>query len=281
MLFRSKQMPALSAVGFLYSGADTGGFGGNATGELLSRWLQFSLFTPLLRNHAALGTREQEPYQFGESFTAINRDLIRIRYRLLPFLYSEFLRAYHEDLPLFSALIGHFSDSRCREIEDQIMLGDSIMLVPVVEPNRSGRHVYLPEPMTLITLGAYANRAKDYPKGDVYIPYPLEGLQFFIRSGYTLPVVKTSGNTANLKLDEVTWLGSMTLSKQMGHGSLAYSWYDDDGSTRNAIKLPAQIRLYSISDADSGPILVQTNEDLGLGSWHPNEGTNHIVSEIV
>lgn len=86
-----RQMPGLNMCGFLYSGADTGGFGGNCDRELLLRWLAFSVFTPLFRDHAALGTRSQECYAFGD--TAAFAGILTLRYRLLPYLYSEFMKA--------------------------------------------------------------------------------------------------------------------------------------------------------------------------------------------
>ena len=64
ILLNLKMMPSLNMCGFLYTGADLGGFGANTTRDLLLRWLALGVFTPLMRNHAALGTREQEPYQF-------------------------------------------------------------------------------------------------------------------------------------------------------------------------------------------------------------------------
>lgn len=276
-----KQMPALSAVGFLYSGADTGGFGGHASGELLSRWLQFSVFTPLLRNHSALGTRVQEPYQFGERYTAINRQLIQLRYRLLPLLYSEFLKAYHLDKPLFTPLCAHYSDDRVFEIEDQIMLGDSIMLVPVVTQNATGRRVYLPEPMTLVTLGAYGERTEDYPQGDHYLPYPLEGLQFFIRPGAAVPIVDPANTTRDLQADRVVWLGSLKLAAQAGHMGATYTWYDDDGITRSTLKMAGPVRRYSFVATPQGVTITENAEGLGTGSWHPHKHTRHQLNHIL
>ncbi len=276
-----KQMPALSAVGFLYSGADTGGFGGHASGELLSRWLQFSAFTPLLRNHAALGTRNQEPYMFGTRDLAINRQLIQIRYRLMPFLYSEFIKAYHQDTPLFSPLHAYFSDARCLEIEDQIMLGDGVMLIPVVEPNRTGRMVYLPEPMTLVTLGATGARVEDFSSGDVFIPYPLEGLQFFITLGHAIPIVPPANTTSTLSVERVTWLGSMTLANAYGHAGIAYSWYDDDGQTRSSLNMPAQICRYTIITSDPDFALAESREGIHGGTWHPKDSTKHDFSALI
>ena len=91
LLLNIKMMPSLNMCGFLYTGADIGGFGANTTRELLLRWLAFGIFTPLMRNHSAEGTRRQECYQFEkiEQF----KHLIEIRYRLIPYIYSEYMKA--------------------------------------------------------------------------------------------------------------------------------------------------------------------------------------------
>ena len=86
-------MPSLNMCGFIYSGADTGGFGSNAESELIIRWNQFSIFTPLYRNHSALGTRNQEPFAFDSRMERIVRDIIKFRYAMIPYLYSEFMKA--------------------------------------------------------------------------------------------------------------------------------------------------------------------------------------------
>lgn len=91
LLMSIQQMPSLNMCGILYTGSDIGGFGGDTTKDLLLRWLEFGIFTPLMRNHSAAGTRKQEVYQFGD--TTDFRNIIRIRYALIPYLYSEFMKA--------------------------------------------------------------------------------------------------------------------------------------------------------------------------------------------
>ncbi len=81
-----KILPSLNMCGFFYIGADTGGFGGNCNGELLTRWLQLSVFTPLLRNHSAIGCNNQEPYAFSEKVLSNTRNLIKARYSLIPYI---------------------------------------------------------------------------------------------------------------------------------------------------------------------------------------------------
>ena len=149
LLLNLKMMPSLNMCGFLYAGADLGGFGENTTRDLLLRWLALGVFTPLMRNHAAMGTREQEFYQFEnpEDFAHV----IGVRYRLIPYLYSEYLKAAFDNDMYFKPLgFVYPEDPIARQTEDQLMLGGEIMIAPVYTQNASGRAVYLPEEMMFV-----------------------------------------------------------------------------------------------------------------------------------
>ena len=86
-----QMMPNINMCGFIYTGADTGGFGGDATEDLVIRWSQFSMFTPLFRNHSALGTRHQEPYSFRGESVKVLKNILELRYVMVPYLYSEYM----------------------------------------------------------------------------------------------------------------------------------------------------------------------------------------------
>lgn len=173
LLLNIRMMPSLNMCGFLYTGADIGGFGENTTEDLLIRWLSFGIFTPLMRNHSALGTRLQEAYRF-ESIDLI-RDVISVRYRLIPYLYSEFMKAALRNEMMFKPLgFVYGDDNIARHVEDQLLLGDSIMIAPVYEQNSLGRTVYFPEPMKLIRFHAGEPlEEKVYPQGHFFIEMPL------------------------------------------------------------------------------------------------------------
>lgn len=192
------QMAGLNMCGFLYSGADTGGFGFNTSRELMMRWIQLSLFTPLFRNHACDGTRNQELYLFEDSkeFQAV----IETRYRLLPYIKAQFMKAATENGMYFKPIGFEFTDDeRAWDIEDQILCGESMMLAPVLEPNARGRYVYLPEDMTMVSFGGdekagvstdKAFELKKLPKGDHWIEVPAEKGVFFIRNGREVEVAE-------------------------------------------------------------------------------------------
>ena len=98
------------------------------------RWLQYSLFTPLFRNHSADGTREQELYRFSNADAAGN--MIRIRYSLVPYLYSEFLKAALQDEMMFRPLAFDFADDAdAKQVDDQLLLGNELMIAPIYKQN--------------------------------------------------------------------------------------------------------------------------------------------------
>ena len=178
-----RMLPSLNMCGFLYTGADIGGFNCDTTEDLLLRWYALGIFTPLLRNHSAYGTREQEPYRFHDidSF----RRILDLRYRLLPYLYSEYMKAALRSDMMFRPLaFDHPEDIRCRTIEDQLYLGDELMIAPVCEQNAAGRYVYLPERMKQLRyLGDGRFEETILDKGDHYIEVPLSDVVFFLREG--------------------------------------------------------------------------------------------------
>lgn len=149
ILLNLKMMPSLNMCGFLYSGADIGGFGADATQDLVMRWMALGIFMPLMRDHSARGTRRQEAYAF-EDIEAF-RGIIGLRYRLLPYLYSEFMKAALKN-EMYARPLGFVwpEDRIARRVEDQLLIGESIMIAPVYEQNAVGRTVYLPEEMKLL-----------------------------------------------------------------------------------------------------------------------------------
>ncbi len=199
-----QQQPALNMAGFLYSGSDMGGFMDDTTEDLMLRWLSASLFTPLYRNHAALGTREKELYRFPHRSWFEN--LVQLRYALIPYIYAQFRKARDEDAMYLAPLSFFYgNDERVMQIEDQLMAGEDVMIAPVVEQNKKGRMVYLPEDMTLVRFRSF----EDYDtvplaKGDHYVSCALNEALVFIRKGHVLPLGVPAANTAELDLGNLT-----------------------------------------------------------------------------
>ncbi len=173
-----QQMPGLNMCGFLYSGSDIGGFNGNCTRDLLIRWMSFALFTPLMRNHAAFGTRSQEAFAFGD--TEVFRHIITLRYRLLPYLYDAFVKAVENDTMYFRPLAFDYEDDEiAATVEDQLMVGDRMMIAPIYRQNADARHVYLPEKMTQVRMHEGEISTEELNKGWHYVSVPLGDVVYF------------------------------------------------------------------------------------------------------
>jgi len=224
LLLNVTQLPALNMCGFLFNGADTGGFGAHCCEELMKRWLAVSIFTPLFRNHSSKGTRRQELYAFGD--TKDFKNLVELRYALIPYLYSEYMKAVFDNDMLFKPLSFEYTDDRVNEVEDELLVGESLMIAPVTKENATGRYVYLPEDMKLIRFRSYDDYdEEEVSKGDHYIRCKDNEVLVFIRPGHALPLAKPAKTVPEIDYSTITYLS------YKAEGS-SYKLYNDDGISR-------------------------------------------------
>ncbi len=214
-----KQLPSLNMCGFLYSGSDIGGFNGNCTYDLLLRWLALGVFTPLMRDHSACGTRDQECFAFSK--TDDFKNIVSFRYRLLPYIYSEFMKsALRNDMYIRPLCFDYEDDPMARQTEDQLLVGESIMIAPVYTQNATGRYVYIPQDMTMLKLNADSSiSTSDIEKGHHYIDIALNEIVFFIKKGHCIPLCDSASNTEKIDYGTI---------KLYGDGK-SYELYKDDG----------------------------------------------------
>lgn len=220
ILLNLKMLPSLNMCGFLYTGADLGGFGADTTRDLLLRWLALGVFTPLMRDHAAAGTRDQECYQFEDLDDF--RHVVGVRYRLIPYLYSEYMKAALNDDLYFKPLAFVYpEDSMAVQVEDQMMLGNEVMIAPVYTQNARGRYVYLPEEMKFVKFLPDGSISEEVlGKGHHYVEIALNEVPMFIRSGKCVPVAEAAEYVDALDTEHLTMLG---------YAGAEYTLYEDDG----------------------------------------------------
>ena len=202
-----RMLPSLNMMGFIYSGADVGGFSGDVEEELLIRWTQLGVFTPLFRNHSAHGTRLQEIYRFPAWETM--RDAVRVRYALIPWLYSEMMTAILTDGLLFRPLAFDYpSDPVAREVEDQVMLGRQCMIAPVLLQNAKGRNVYLPEDMLMLRFRTWQDYdAEKLKAGWHYIPFKENEFPLFVKKGMFVMIAEPGDSTDKISTSRVSTPG--------------------------------------------------------------------------
>lgn len=226
------RLMSLSLVGVFYNGCDVGGFNGNATAELLVRFMQFGSFIPMFRNHSALGTKNQEPWSFGKKYEELMRKIIEYRYRLIPYIYTEYMIGVMKDFPLLSPLFFNFeSDERTFLVDDQFMLGRNIIVCPVYKPGLNKRVVYLPKRALDL------NKKVFLSKGWHEVEAPLEEIPHFLVDGSIMPTQKVM-SYVDEKESDITAIVSAYNDKAIGY------YYEDDGISNNYKK--GMYNLYKI-----------------------------------
>lgn len=227
---------AMSGVPYMHS--DAGGFaGGDGDNELYVRWLQFAVFSPILRPHGtALYEKDplafsfpSEPALIDEPYRSIVRKYIYLRYQLLPYNYSLAYKQTRYGEPLVQPLhYAYPSDEKCNWIEDQYMWGEHFLIAPILQKNQTERRVYLPKGMWY-----KIGKTEKLKGGEILIEkISLDQMPVYVKAGSLIPMaerrkIKTTRDCLN---DNITW------HYYPGNESSYFDLYDDDGVTKDADK---------------------------------------------
>lgn len=173
----------LGLSGFPFCGTDIGGFCSDTTKELLIRFVEAGIFTPMFRNHSAMNTTRQEPWAFDEETLNIYRKMMKTRYQFIPYMYDLCFEASNTGLPIIRPLVMEFPfDKNTYEMNDQYMLGSNVLVSPVLEQGAKYKLVYLPE-------GKWFNYFTNevYEGGYHAIKCSLDEVIIFIKEGSIIP----------------------------------------------------------------------------------------------
>lgn len=214
---------ALSGVPF--NGADVAGFGSSTNEKLMIDWVKAAFLTPFMRNHTAHGTHAQEPWAFDETVLRIFRRFVQMRYTLRPYLYNLFIRQSEEGEAIMRPLFYDFEDTAQQplgKIEDQFMVGPSVMQAPFVVEDATQRQVVLP------AADWYDSETGTWLAGGqtITITKQLETTPLYIRGGSILPLARNTGADFSYKGAEVDFAIFLPAGKD---GSAKTSYVFDDG----------------------------------------------------
>ncbi|MER6156528.1 glycoside hydrolase family 31 protein [Streptomyces sp. NPDC001868] len=180
----------LGLCGVPYSGPDVGGFDGSPSPELYLRWFQLGAYLPLFRTHASLRAGRREPWEFGEEIVGHARVALVERRRLLPYFMTLAHLARRTGAPYVRPLWwGAPEDRTLRDCEDAFLLGDCLLVAPVLDPGADRRAVQLPRGRWYDTV---TGQAYEGP-GQVLLEAPLSRIPVLARAGAVLPVRGADG----------------------------------------------------------------------------------------
>jgi alpha-glucosidase len=212
---------SLGLSGEPFVGADAGGFIGRTEPELLTRWYQIAFLTPFCRNHAQRDSYDHEPWRFGTYYEGIIRKYLKLRYQLLPFLYTALEEAHRTGVPMFRPLLLNYqNDANTLAIDDEFMVGADLLVAPILKEGATSRLVYLP-----------AGVWYDYWTGKrlaggnmIHAEAPLETVPLFVRGGAIVPMGPEMNYVGERPVDPLTFC----VFPDAG-GRAETSAYEDDG----------------------------------------------------
>jgi alpha-glucosidase len=180
----------LGLCGVPYSGPDVGGFDGSPSAELYLRWFQLGAYLPLFRTHASLRAGRREPWEFGAEVLEHARVALLERRRLLPYFMTLAHLARRTGAPYVRPLWwGSPEDRALRDCEDAFLLGDALLVAPVLDPGADRRAVQLPRGRWYDTVTEEAHEGP----AQVLVDAPLSRIPVFARAGAVIPVRGADG----------------------------------------------------------------------------------------
>ncbi len=175
----------LGLSGQPFAGPDIGGFAGNPSAELYTRFLQAGVFSPFCRGHSQKGTQDREPWAFGPEYEALNRQAIELRYQLLPYLYTVFEEAARTGVPVMRPLFLEYpADRRTYRLDTAFLLGRDLLIAPVLVEGARSREVYVPEGEWF----DFWTGEKIIGPRQARVEAPLDRVPIFVRGGAIIPM---------------------------------------------------------------------------------------------
>lgn len=215
----------LQGLGYMHS--DLGGFAGNnRDAELYTRWLQYGVFQPIYRPHAQEEV-PAEPVFWDDTTRAIVRDYIRLRYQLLPYLYTLAWENTTKGWPMMRPLFYLEDDPALIDNQRTYLFGHAFLVSPVTKPGVTEWSVYLPEGHHWINYWT----GEGYAGGQtVLVPLTLKTMPVFVRAGSFVPMVDPVSNTAQYRTDTL----AIHYYDHASAKNQSWTWYEDDGKTPGA-----------------------------------------------
>ncbi|KAJ6631405.1 glycoside hydrolase family 31 protein [Mycena sp. CBHHK59/15] len=279
---------ANSIAGMSFAGSDVGGFFGNPEPEMLVRWYQVGIFNPFLRAHAHIDTKRREPFLLDQPYKGMIKDILRLRYTMLPVWYTAFRETSVTGVPVLRPHYVMFpKDPKGFNVDDQYYIGASGLLVkPVTQKGVTQTTVYLPEEEVYYDyFSHHAYRGASKGK-DITVPAALHQIPLFIRGGSIVPTRERPRRSSPLmKLDPFTL--RVALSKA---GDAVGELYLDDGVSYShqkgqfvwrgfsAQKAGKTLRLTTMDLAAQKP--AEAVDGVALKSYNPRNGYAETIADV-
>jgi len=225
-------------AGLPYEVCDIGGYAGNPSPQLLSRWMEAGAFFPVMRSHSELNSTPRFPWLYGSDALDAIRKAIELRYRLIPYYYSLAHETFATGLPLMRPLVMEFPDDpKVANLSDEWLMGPSLLAAPILHTNDT-RTVYLPAG------GWYAFESNVPLKGgqSLSVTAKLDEIPVYVRAGAILPLAPAIQHTSELPG------GALDLQIYPGKDA-TFTLAEDDGETTDYLQGQVRRTTFQWDDA--------------------------------
>jgi alpha-glucosidase len=223
MLQGVRLLNSLGLSGMPFTAMDIGGFTGNPSIPLYTRWIQLGAFIPYFRNHTSLNSKASEPWSYGEDVLDIARNYISLRYQLMPYLYSTFYESTQNGLPVMRSLVINYTHDPkvlLPDYQNQYEFGSAFMVAPFESGKDYGK-IYFPEG---VWYDLYTG-ALETGKQSKVISLDISKLPVYVKGGSIIPMQSLVQSTAILPTD------TLSLHVYNGNTVNSFVYYEDDGKS--------------------------------------------------
>ena len=225
MMLGVRLVNSLGLTGVSFAGPDVGGFAGIPGVSLFSRWISIGAFTPFYRGHTQINSKSSEPWSFGEEAEEISRNYLKIRYRLMPYIYSTFYESTQNGMPVARSLVidyTHDQNIYNGHYQHEYLFGEALLVAPFRSDKEFGR-LYLPKGKW------YDFYTDELSEGNTESVIPLKAskLPVYVKAGSIIPMQSDVRYTAD-KTD-----GILRVHIYASNEANSFVYYEDDGESYN------------------------------------------------
>jgi alpha-glucosidase len=252
----------MSISGQSFVGADIGGFGEDSSPELFTRWIQYGALTPFARTHSMAGTVDQYVWAFGEDVLGHAREAIKLRYRLLPYIYSAFVESSETGAPIQRPLVFDYQDDAvARELDDQYLFGRDLLVAPIWAAGQTSRETYLPAGgwYEWHTGAAIESRGQN-----VGSQAPLDRIPIYAKAGAVVSMLPTAPlNTDAIDRSRL----ELHVFAPLADGTTSSFVQEDDGLTFDALAGKLVRTTFAVTRAGSALTLKASTTGAGFAGF--------------
>ncbi|KAJ8028752.1 Maltase-glucoamylase, intestinal [Holothuria leucospilota] len=249
--------------GIPYIGADICGFNGDTNEQLCQRWMQLGAFYTYARNHNGLNYMEQDPASLGDEVARVSREVLQIRYTLLPYLYTLFYHANVDGHTVMRPLFHEFyNDITAYDVDKQFLWGPAFLISPVLDQDAVTVDAYFPDDRWF---DYYTGAEETNGRGTtITLNAPMDYIPLHVRGGYILP---TQEHAVTTTISRTNPMGLIIALDNAGEADGDLYWDDGDEAALLSVRYIAILKVVFLQNTLTNTITTNNYSEADSLTW--------------